>query len=1084
MKDPARCNKRGLLFPSFLVDQTTQTCAQCGTGASPGMRFCGGCGSPLNLLCEGCGTQNPGGFKFCGQCGSPLGRGETEVAERRQLTVMFCDLVGSTVLSERLDPEELREVVREYQQVSGEIIVRFGGYVAQYLGDGLLVYFGYPAAHEDDPRRAVLAGMQICGAVAALGERLKGKIGSRLAVRVGIHTGLVVTGTVGAEGRHERLALGPTPNIAARLEGQAEPGTVVLSGTTHRLVRRFVDCRPLGKKLLKGTSSPAELYQPLHERDARSRLQWAGRFRGSRTPLEGRRRELETIRKLRQEVHSESVGRAVLLVGEAGIGKSRLAYHLATEGRREEPEENRPETVRVIHGSTYAEASAFHPLIEMVEGMCGLNGSEPPSEKLVGLRRLAEDHRQPVVEAVPLLAGLLSVPLTEEYAALGWSGVRQKEKTLELLLELLLDAVDEQPPVLVFEDLHWFDPSSLTLIDRLLLGLEERPAFVLLTARPSFTSPWGGKRVRTIPLGRLDDATVRRMAARIAEALPLPEAILERLVAKADGVPLYVEELTRVVVEHEAEGYVEGGKAANRKVRPEIPIPTTLQDSLLARLDRLSSVKQVVQLAAVVGREVSYPLLRAICPLPEAQLRDDLAQLVEAEILLESGAPPQAIYVFRHALIQEAAYDTVLRSIRARHHRLLAAALVERFPETVEVRPELVAHHFKAAGAGEQAIDFWLQAGERAAGRSAHLEAIEHLRQGLEQLTVLPPEARWRRLEMRFQGALGPSLMATRGYHAPEVAEVYRRGLELAELEEDVEEQTRLLWGLATFHQGRGELQQSLELGRRLMEHTGGQEGGALPEAHMIVGSTLFLLGRFQGKDGALEHFDAARAAALRAADTSALGQDTEATALLYTALVLFLLGEPERSMEHCREALALAEARQHPFTLTGCHVFAGWIHHMRGESEPTLTHAERALALSAEFGFPFWEAWAGVNCGWALARQGRGAEGVEQIRAGLTLFGASGMRFLSTYFLAMLAEAQYCNGDSSGALKTLEEALTAAGETGERFWEAEIHCLRGKFGGREKPFHRALEVARGQRAKALEARALDNLEAMQRSPN
>jgi class 3 adenylate cyclase len=676
-------------------------------------------------------------------------------AERRQLTVLFCDLVDSTALSRRLDPEDYREVVREYQAVCAAVIQRFDGHIAQYLGDGLLVYFGYPQAHEDDAQRAGGAGLGILEAMRPLNVRLEQERGMRLAVRIGVHTGPVVVGAMGGGERQEQLALGDTPNLAARLQGLAAPNTVVVSAATLGLIEGFFTCQALGEHTIKGLDEPLRVYQLLAESGAQTRLDVVP-SRGL-TPLVGREQEVGLLLE-RWAESTEGRGQVVLLSGEAGIGKSRLVEVLRERVGRERV------TWLTFRCSPYHTNSALYPVIAHLQRVLQWRPEATPAERLERLEHVLRAARLPLGEAVPLVAALLSVPLAERYPSLDWSPQKQKQKTYEALVAWLVAEAERQPVLAVWEDLHWADPSSLEWLGLVLDQTPTVPLCHLLTCRPEFPPPWAPRSYLTqLTLARLTRPQVEEMVRRVTGGKALPAEVVQQIVAKTDGVPLFVEELTKTVLEsgllQKHEDYYELTGPL-----PPLAIPATLQDALMARLDRLAEGKAVAQLGAVLGRTFAYELLQAVAPLDELALWRDLVQLVQAEVLYQRGVPPQATYTFKHALVQDAAYQSLLRSTRQQYHQRTAQVMVERFPDLAETQPELLAQHYTAAGLGAQAIPYWLRAGQCAIERSANVEAISHLTRGLELLKALPDtiERAWQELELQI--ALGPALMATKGW--------------------------------------------------------------------------------------------------------------------------------------------------------------------------------------------------------------------------------------------------------------------------------------------------------------------------------
>ena len=714
-------------------------------------------------------------------------------AERRQLTVLFCDLVDSTVLAGQLDPEDLREVVRAYQEACAKVIARFEGHIAQYLGDGLLVYFGYPLAHEDDAQRAVRAGLGMIDALGQLTTRLEQARGVHLAARLGIHTGLVVVGEMGGGTRQEQLALGETPNLAARLQGLAAPNTLVISAATFQLLGGFFACQPLGTPPLKGLAQPLAVYRVLYESMARSRLEAAGST--GWTPLVGREQEIGVLRERWTQV-KDGLGQVVLLSGEAGIGKSRLVQVLTDQVAAEPLAWLTP-----CQCSPYHQHTALYPLIDLLERVVlRFEREESPQQKVGKLEGFLVQYGLPLAEAVPLFADLLSLPLPAAYAPLTMSPEQQKQQTLQALLTILRRIAAQQPVLFVMEDLHWVDPSTLELLSLLVDQGPTARILALFTFRPDFSPPWTGRAHLTqLTVHRLPRRQVVEVIRQVAHSKGLPPEVIEQIVAKTDGVPLFVEELTKMVLE--------SGLLQEREDRyaltgplPLLAIPATLHDALMARLDRLAAVKALAQLGATLGREFPYALLQAVSPWDEATLRRGLHQLVEAEFLYQQGLPPQATYRFKHALIQDAAYQSLLRSTRQQYHQRIAQALEAQFPETVAIQPELVAHHYTEAGCYAQAVGYWQQAGQRALQRSANVEAIAHLRQGIALLTTLPDTPARVQAELTIQTTLGPALMATKGYAAPEVAAAYHRARELCQQAEETPELFPVLWGLCLLY--------------------------------------------------------------------------------------------------------------------------------------------------------------------------------------------------------------------------------------------------------------------------------------------
>ncbi|TMA51527.1 MAG: hypothetical protein E6J80_13380, partial [Deltaproteobacteria bacterium] len=761
--------------------------------------------------------------------------------ERRQLTVMFCDLVGSTTLSTQLDPEELRDVVRAYQESCTTVIQRYEGHIAQHLGDGLLVYFGYPAAHEDDAQRAVCTSLEIIEALQHLNPHLP----HSLQVRIGIHTGLVVVGEIGSSTKREVLALGETPNLAARLQGLAEPDTVVISEATSHLVHGWFDCRALAAQELKGFSTPVTVYRVLGASGVQSRFEVA--VQAGLTPLVGRDLELGLLRE-RWAQAQDGAGQVVLLSGEPGIGKSRLVQelkHVVTQAG----------AVRIEYRcSSYHQNSAFYPLIEHLQRVLHFTAGDTPQDKLHKLEQTLSRYRFPQSDTVPLLAALLSLPPPEGSPSLPLTPQQQRQKTLAALVRWLFEEAERAPVYTVWEDLHWADPSTLEFLTVCLDQTPTARMLMVLTGRPEFTPPWASRsHVSHLVLSRLGRQQSSAIVEGVTGGKPLPQEVVQQIANKTDGVPLFVEELTKMVVESGLVREVEGRYELNGPL-PPLAIPSTLQDSLMARLDRLASVRDIAQMGATIGREFTYEVLRAVSPLTEESLQRGLKQLVEVELVYQSGLPPQARYLFKHALVQETAYQSLLKSRRQQLHQQVARVLEEQFPQTVEAQPELVAHHYTEAGLLEQAIPYWQQAGQCAAQRSAHTEAVSHFTKGLELLKTLPDTPERVQQELALQITLGASLVRIKGHAAPDVERTYARARALCQQVGDFSQLSRVLTGLWGLYTNLAEHKAAQALGEQLLDLA--QQTGnptALLVAHNALGTTLWWRGELTL---AREHLD------------------------------------------------------------------------------------------------------------------------------------------------------------------------------------------------------------------------------------
>jgi class 3 adenylate cyclase/predicted ATPase len=1000
-------------------------------------------------------------------------------AERRQLTVLFCDLVDSTVLASQLDPEDWREVVRAYQEACAKVIALYDGYIAQYLGDGLLVYFGYPLAHEDDAQRAVRAGLGMVEALGQLNTRLAQERGVHLAVRLGIHTGQVVAGEIGGGARHEQLALGETPNVAARLQGIAAPDTLVVSAATFQLVGGFFACESLGSHLLKGIAQSLEVYQVLYESMARSRLEAVG-YTGL-TPLVGREQEVALLRERWAQV-KEGLGQVVLLSGEAGIGKSRLVQVLTEQAAAEAQAWLTP-----CQCSPYHQHTAFYPLIDLLERVTlRFEREESPAQKLRKLEGFVVQHGLPLAEAVPLFAALLSLPLGADYAPPTVSPEQQKQQTLHALLTILLRIAAQQPVLFVMEDLHWADPSTLELLS---LVVDQGPTariLALWTFRPDFRPPWAGRSHLTqVTLPRLPRRQAAEMAGRVAHAKVLPAEIVEQVVAKTDGVPLFVEELTKMVLEsgllqEQAERYELTGPL------PPLAIPTTLHDSLMARLDRLAAVKALAQLGATLGREFSYALLQAVSPWNEETLRRGLHQLVAAEFLYQQGLPPHATYRFKHALIQETAYQSLLRSTRQQHHQRIAQVLEAQFPDTVATQPELLAYHYTEAALTEQAVVYWQRAGQHASDRSAYLEAISHCTTGIELLTTLPETPEHTQHALALHIALGAALLMTKGQAAPEVEHAYTQAYALCQQVGETPELVPVLLGLWRYYLARPQLHTARELGDTLLRLAQQAHDPALAViAHYALGVTWWCLGTLPAAHQHLEEAIARYTPDQRCAPVFRIGLDPGVACRAIAALTVWLLGYPERALARLHDALALAHELAHPYSLAYAWCWAAFVSQVRRDVPAVHAQADAAVALSTEQGFPIWVAIGTIFRGWTRAMQGQGAEGMAHVRQGIAALRASGSALFVPYVCTVLADLCHHLGHPVDGLQALAEAHTLVEQQEERYWEAEVCRLRGVLLLRqpgtsqaeaEAWMLRALDVARRQEVKSLELRAAMSL--------
>jgi class 3 adenylate cyclase len=986
-------------------------------------------------------------------------------AERRQLTVMFVDLVGSTELSHRLDPEEMSKLLRTYQNaVTGEV-ARFEGHVAKLMGDGVLCYFGWPRAHEDEAERAVRAGLAIAGAVPPLVT----PAGGPLAARVGIATGVVVVGELVGEGAaREEAVVGETPNLAARLQALAEPGGVVVSDATRRLVGGLFGLEDLGPQRLKGIEAPVHVFAVRGERATDDRF--AARQSGAPLPLVGRDLELGLLLD-RWRLARGGEGQVVLLCGEPGIGKSRIMLALRERLRAE------PRTSVRYNCSPFYRNSALYPAIEQLTRAAGFALGDDAPTRLAKLEALAAQAANPD-EVLPYLIDLLGLPPDARHALPPLTPQERKARTLRALLAQLEGLARRSPVLLVLEDAHWCDPTTLELFDRVVERVASLPVLLVVTFRPEFGPPWAGHaHVTSLALSRLGRAEAGAIADEVAGGRELPADLLDTIVARTDGVPLFVEELTKAVLEA---GLLrpEGDRYVLRGPLPPLAIPATLQDSLMARLDRLAPVKEVAQTAAVIGREFSHALLAAVAGLDERQLADALDRLIAAELIFRRGAPTEPLYVFKHALVQDAVYQSLLRSRRQQLHAKVAEAIETGRAEEGGAPPEILAHHLTEAGLLARALPAWLAAGERAWRRSTYLEAIAHLRRGLEIASgVTAPKGK--QAEIKLHNLLGAALLAARGPR-PEVIEVYERAGRLAREADKAEELLRALWGSWFCHNLRADIPRARSIAADLLARTGGTgDDGLSLQAHHAAWTTGWQAGDLRG---AREHaeaglclYDEARHHELTAFYG---GHDAGACCRNTLGITLWLSGSPDRAAARSEEGVALARKLAHPLTLAITLAFASWVRLVRGDREEVGLLSCELIELCAGQGIPVYLARGRILEG--ALRAADGEDVAELILANVRALEGLEAAAWRSFHLGLLAEVHPRAGRPGEGLAAVEEALRFVAETGERWYEPELHRLRGELtlaasGARDearRAFEAALTIAGERGARSLELRA------------
>jgi class 3 adenylate cyclase/predicted ATPase len=946
---------------------------------------------------------------------------------------MFVDLVGSTSLSARMDPEDMGKVIRVYQNVVAGEITRFDGHIARFMGDGVLAYFGWPRVHEDEAEQAVRAGLAIVTAVAKLtgaGEPLK--------CRVGIATGLVVVGELVGEGAaQEETVVGETPNLAARLQVVAEPGMVIIAEATRRLLGKGFEIVDLGPLTLKGIAAPVPAFAVRGERSSESRF--AARSGDRLLPIVGREEELALlIERWRRARRGE--GQLVLLVGEAGIGKSRIMKALIDAAAADD------HVCIRYQCSPYHVDSALYPAIQQLTLAVCDGAGDTTETKLDKLERLLAQARANTSGAAPLIAALLGLESEGRYGQLGLSPQQQRARTLDALIGQVVGLAERQPVLWVVEDAHWIDPTTQELIELALDSVARSRVLILLTARPTFEYTFGGHPIMTrLTLNRLGREQVERIIDGITDGKALPVALLHEIAARVDGVPLFVEEMTKAVLES---GLLRETKASWVLDRPlqGLTIPISLHDSLMARLDRLRPVKQVAQTAAVIGREFGHALLAAVAPQTGFELEAALDSLVKAELAFRRATPPDTTYRFKHALVRDAAYESLLKSRRQELHCKIARALEGRFPQIALGQPELLARHLTEAGELVAALPYWQRAGERAARASANAEASAHFREAIALLEGLPVSNERDRLELQLQTQLAGCLYATEGYGAAATVAAVVRAYELSDRVGDPAMLFPVLYGQWVYNIVWARHPLALEIANRFLQLAKGQaDTGPALIGHRMLGTSFFNLGRTMEAAAELE-----QALTLYRLDRHAglayqYGQDQRASGLTVLAQAQWQLGFPDRARAAVDEAIAHGRRSSHANSLAYALYWGGIIlEYFLGDLDMVEQHARELTDLFDRHGMAMWQAYAQVAMGWRRARAGDVVTGLTVIKKGLAELDATGTVYWRPFQLLLLAEAHLAHGAIDAALTVLDEALAVSVNQQELWLEPELHRRRG----------------------------------------
>ena len=1040
------------------------------------------------LSCPRCGTQVAASFKYCPNCGLALAEflqyapgqldshGLPETApvappapERRQLTVMFCDLVGSVALSLALDPEDFREVVGRYQKVAAAAIEQYEGYIAQYLGDGLLAYFGYPVAHEDEAVRAVRAGRDVLDGIGRLNDSLRQDYGIELAVRIGVHTGVVVVGEMGSGARRENLALGEVPNVAARVQSMAGDNRLVTSEATYRLVAQAFEAKDLGRHQLKGTDHEERIFEIMDERHLGSPLT----ILDDLAPLAavGREAEIAVFDRCWQQVENGR-GLALVLSGEPGIGKSHLVHQfkLSLQGR--------PHRCVDCRCSPYFQSTPLHPFMDWLRGVLNFYPEQTPHDRLELIQFVVRQNRLTDPDAVALLAGMLSVPLDEENQSAEIAPSLRRVRDEELLAELLLRLADDDPLLMIVEDVHWADPTTRSFLQRFAAGLHDRQVLLLLTSRPRPELTWSeGTNVESMVLHRLSRAQVESVIEEVARGKRIPQKLIEQIVEKTDGIPLFVQELTRMVIESDLVSECDDCYTLISDV-PELSIPTTLQDSLMARLDRILPVKQVAQICSTIGREFSFELAQVVSKLNDADLAAALQRLVEADLLRADGIPPRSRYTFKHALLQEAAYESVLRGNRLTYHRRVAEHLIAH-PDLEDSRPEIIAFHLTRAQMRAQAAHYWRLAGEAAYARWANEEAMDYFTRGLALIRADESAADARRDRFFLQVGAGLSSLQLRGYTDPVVLTAFERALAYASELDDRTLAAPAIRGIWAHYTVIGDHRKAETIVGDLEELSAQAGDPSLRiEAELAHASTAFWRGHVAEAAEMIARVLESMDDAPRRPATLTV-QHPKVGALSYLSLARWYLGFPEQAERVGREAVDLASTIRHPFSIAFANGFYAVLQTYLDKRDRARQSAAQTIETATRYGFPFWNGIGTVMKAWSES-EADPLRAIAIIRQALSGLQRAGVQIWTSYPSALVADLMIRNAQVEEGLALIDSVTARAEQGDEGYFLPEIQRIRARClqaSGRSAEAARvraeALELAKRQGARPIILRLL-----------
>lgn len=1051
-------------------------CQHCGQKNTGNAAVCAVCMNPLFITCNSCNHQNAPTNKYCEECGHPLtkkgGSSQKQEAERRHLTVMFCDLVGSTSLSEQLDPEELREVVVAYQDVCAEAIDAMGGFIAQYLGDGILVYFGYPVAYEDDSVRAVRAALSILQRISALNAKWNAINKPQVAVRIGIHTGLAVIGEIGRGNKIDRLALGETPNIAARVQGLAEPGAIAISADTFRLIQKYFHCEHRGTHVLKGITTPMTIYQPFEKSDAAAvsaEIKFA-------SPLIGREDVLEPLLAVWNRVLSNSE-EVALVIGEAGIGKTHLFHEFLARIRPDAPLE--------IHGkcASLFKNNSFYPVTNILYHLAGIQSLLTEEEKLTRLENFFLQNNISPSEAISVLAPVHAIPFEGRYEATRLAAGLIKKKSFQLLKKLFAGLSKNSPVIFLLEDVQWADPSTLEFLSFLIENKGADRILYLFSFRPEFQSAWRQQQdLHHFEISHLSEDQVRIFSEHLAGGKKLPGELMQLIISKTDGVPLFIEELMRMILESGMVDFTEEGLKLKGPVR-SLAIPSTLQELLIAKLDQLHEAKEVAQIGAVFGRDFTADVMQAISNLDLDALMNLLSKLVTSGLLIIKGEAPYLIFSFKHALMQEKAYQLMLKSKRQQYHQLVAEVLEKDFSAFSEANPEFMAHHYESAGKFAEAISYWRKAGTAALEKSAYQEAIAFFDRGLQHIDVLPGVNR-DESEFYLQWGKAPALLNLRGYSHEETERTYARALELSDkIEVNPQQLSSILRGIWSHYVVKANHKEATRIARRLEKISDKLDDVLLAfEAGKAVGGNYFWRGEFQKAkkklDVTLKKFDPE----IFYRHIYLYSEHPLVSCFTYQSLTRWCLGDAAGSLASTKQGIDYARRLNHPFTLDYALGFSAVMFQLKRDIPNTLATATETEELGVKHGFAFWQGMASTLKNYALMEQGDEAALMNMEQA-LSNLRKSGLQLWISNPMGVMAEAFCKQKNFEKAFYYLNEAWLLVEKTGEYFYWAELHRIKGflqeesgKPDNAEELYLEAKAIAVRQGARYFELRATIDL--------